>query len=74
MCIRDRYGLASLRVGWGYGSKKIIDELYKIKPPFNVNKIAQLSAIESLKDLKSGMIIRSSKALRRNLLFDPKSS
>ena len=46
------FGLASLRVGWGYGSKKIIDELYKIKPPFNVNKIAQLSAIESLKDYK----------------------
>ena len=46
------YGLASLRVGWGYGSKKIIDELYKIKPPFNVNKIAQLSGIESLKDYK----------------------
>ncbi len=46
------YGLASLRIGWGYGSKKIIDELYKIKPPFNVNKIAQLSAIESLKDYK----------------------
>ena len=46
------YGLASLRVGWGYGPKKIIDELYKIKPPFNVNKIAQLSAIESLKDYK----------------------
>jgi len=46
------YGLASLRVGWGYGSKEIVDELYKIKPPFNVNKIAQLSAIESLKDYK----------------------
>ncbi len=44
------YGLASLRVGWGYGSKKIIDALYKIKPPFNVNKIAQVCAIESLKD------------------------
>jgi Histidinol-phosphate/aromatic aminotransferase and cobyric acid decarboxylase len=44
------YGLASLRVGWGYGSKKIVDALYKIKPPFNVNKIAQECAIESLKD------------------------
>ena len=44
------YGLASLRVGWGYGSKKIVDALYKIKPPFNVNKIAQVCAIESLKD------------------------
>tara|TARA_Y100001958_G_C21224999_1_gene550415 strand:- start:786 stop:1862 length:1077 start_codon:yes stop_codon:yes gene_type:complete len=46
------YGLASLRVGWGYGPKKIIDALYKIKPPFNVNKVAQIFAIESLKDKK----------------------
>ena len=40
------YGLASLRIGWGYGHKKIIDALYNIKPPFNVNKLlscAQLS-------------------------------
>ena len=44
------YGLASLRVGWGYGSKKIVDALYKIKPPFNVNKIAQECAVVSLKD------------------------
>ena len=44
------YGLASLRIGWGYGDKKIIKELFKIKPPFNVNKIAQLCAKESLKD------------------------
>ena len=44
------HGLASLRIGWGYGDKKIISELYKIKPPFNVNKIAQNCAIEALKD------------------------
>ena len=46
------YGLASLRVGWGYGSREIINALNVIKPPFNVNRIAQLSAIESLKDKK----------------------
>ena len=44
------HGLASLRVGWGYGDKKIINALYKIKPPFNVNKIAQVCAVEALKD------------------------
>ena len=44
------YGLASLRVGWGYGSKEIINALYKIKPPFNVNKIAQIGAVAALKD------------------------
>ncbi len=46
------FGLASLRVGWGYGSKKIIDALNLIKAPFNVNGIAQLAAAESLKDKK----------------------
>ena len=46
------YGLSSLRVGWGYGSKKIIDALNIIKPPFNVNEIAQKAAVESLKDSK----------------------
>ena len=46
------YGLASLRIGWGYGSKEIINALNLIKPPFNVNRIAQLCAIESLKDKK----------------------
>ena len=46
------YGLSSLRIGWGYGSKKIIDALNVIKPPFNVNEVAQKAALESLKDSK----------------------
>ena len=46
------FGLASLRVGWGYGSKKIISALNIIKPPFNVNGIAQSAAVEALKDKK----------------------
>ena len=33
------YGLASLRVGWGYGSKEIVKALMKIKPPFNLSLI-----------------------------------
>ena len=44
------YGLAGLRVGWGYGSKEIIDTLNKIKPPFNVNKAALFSASAAVKD------------------------
>jgi histidinol-phosphate aminotransferase len=46
------FGLASLRVGWGYGSKKIIEALNIIKAPFNVSYLAQLAATESLKDKK----------------------
>ena len=44
------YGLAGLRVGWGYGSKEIIDALNKIKPPFNVNKAALFAASAAVKD------------------------
>jgi len=53
------YGLSSLRIGWGYGARKIIDALNIIKPPFNVNEVAQKAAVESLKDDK--FIFRSVK-------------
>ena len=61
------FGLASLRVGWGYGSKKIVDALNVIKPPFNVNGIAQLVAIESLKD-KTFI----NKSVKHNLFYSRK--
>tara|TARA_B110000259_G_scaffold184654_1_gene232136 strand:+ start:42 stop:1124 length:1083 start_codon:yes stop_codon:yes gene_type:complete len=45
------YGLAGLRVGWGYASKNIIDSLNKIKPPFNVNHPALYVAAVAIKDV-----------------------
>ena len=44
------YGLAGLRLGWGYSSKNIINALNKIKPPFNVNRAALAAGVEALKD------------------------
>ena len=61
------YGLAALRIGWGYGDKKIIQALNFIKPPFNVNEIAQLCAIEALKDNK---FIK--KSIKHNLYWSKK--
>ena len=61
------FGLASLRVGWGYGSKKIITALDVIKPPFNVGLLGQLAATESLKDKK--FIERS---IKHNLYYAKK--
>ncbi len=58
------FGLASLRIGWGYGSKKIVDALNIIKPPFNINGVAQLAAAESLKDKKF-----ISKSIKHNLYY-----
>tara|TARA_Y100000389_G_C17460070_1_gene521010 strand:+ start:105 stop:1190 length:1086 start_codon:yes stop_codon:yes gene_type:complete len=61
------YGLSSLRVGWGYGPKKIIDGLNTIKPPFNVNEVAQKAACESLKD--SNFVSRS---IKHNIIYATK--
>ena len=61
------YGLSSLRVGWGYGTKKIIDALNAIKPPFNVNEVAQKAAVESLKDVKF-----ISRSVKHNIFYAKK--
>ena len=45
------YGLAGLRIGWGYASKEIINILNLIKPPFNVNRPALFAASASIKDV-----------------------
>jgi len=44
------YGLAGLRLGWGYSSKEIINAMYQIKPPFNVNRAALAASIEAIND------------------------
>ena len=44
------YGLAGLRLGWGYSSKEIVDAMYQIKPPFNVNRAALATGIEAIND------------------------
>jgi threonine-phosphate decarboxylase len=42
------FGLAGLRVGYGLGSKKMVEILNKIKIPWNVSGIAQNIAIRAL--------------------------
>ena len=61
------YGLAGLRLGWGYSSKEIIDVMYKIKPPFNVNRAALCSGIEAIKDKEW-----TRKAIEHNTLWSKK--
>jgi histidinol-phosphate aminotransferase len=42
------YGLAGIRLGICYGSAVVISVLNKIKPPYNVNELTQLRALERL--------------------------
>jgi histidinol-phosphate aminotransferase len=44
------YGLAGLRIGYGIARKGIIEEMNKLRPPFNTNSIAQEAALWALRD------------------------
>tara|TARA_Y100000590_G_scaffold59165_1_gene62743 strand:- start:7565 stop:8914 length:1350 start_codon:yes stop_codon:yes gene_type:complete len=44
------YSLAGLRLGWGYGSKKLINIMKKVRPPFNITPGAIAAGIAALND------------------------
>jgi histidinol-phosphate aminotransferase len=44
------YGLASLRIGWGYGPPDVVDALNRVRGPFNVSAPAQAAAVAALAD------------------------
>jgi histidinol-phosphate aminotransferase len=46
-------GLAGLRVGYGVFPAEIVDHLFKIKQPYNVNAAAQAAVLASLDDLQT---------------------
>jgi histidinol-phosphate aminotransferase len=44
-------GLAGLRIGYGLFHEELIEHLWKIKQPYNINVAAQAAALASLEDL-----------------------
>lgn len=44
------YGLAALRLGWGYAAAPVIDALNRIRPPFNISSLASVAGIAALED------------------------
>jgi histidinol-phosphate aminotransferase len=44
------YGLGGMRVGYGVGDFKIIKELYKLRPPFNITTLSLEAATIALED------------------------
>ena len=44
------YGLAGIRIGYGFGHRDTIAPLFKVKPAFNVNSVAQAAGIAALDD------------------------
>lgn len=44
------YALGGMRVGYGIAKKQIIQNLYKLRAPFNITTLSLAAAIEALKD------------------------
>jgi len=44
------YGLGGMRVGYGVANEFIIQNLHKLRPPFNITTLSLAAAIEALKD------------------------
>jgi histidinol-phosphate aminotransferase len=44
------YGLAGLRVGYGIGPAPLLDEMNKIRGPFNTSNVAQAAALAAIDD------------------------
>jgi len=61
------YGLAGLRIGWGYSSKEIINAINEIKPPFNINRPALDASIEAIND-----DVWTKRAIEHNTLWSKK--
>ncbi|MFN3535739.1 MAG: histidinol-phosphate transaminase, partial [Desulfatiglandales bacterium] len=44
------YGLAGLRIGYGFTSQRLADYMNRVRQPFNVNTLAQKAALAALED------------------------
>ncbi len=63
------YGLAGIRLGICYASVAVISILNKIKPPYNVNELTQLRALERLSNPEKIQFEITSIIAQRDLLL-----
>jgi histidinol-phosphate aminotransferase len=64
------YGLAGLRVGYGVAPPHIAAYLHQVRPPFNVNSMAQVAALASLEDPEQVERSRRANSAGKRLLCD----
>ncbi|MFD2369150.1 histidinol-phosphate transaminase [Brevibacillus sp. GCM10020057] len=64
------YSLAAARIGYGIGQTELVDAVNHVRPPFNVNSIAQAGALASLDDAEHVAASRQNNAIGKKLLCD----
>jgi len=61
------YGLAGLRIGYGFASEQIIDYMNRVRQPFNANALAQVAATAALDDTE--FVSRTLEVVRDGLSY-----
>jgi histidinol-phosphate aminotransferase len=61
------YGLAGLRIGYGFGSREVIDFMNRVRQPFNANALAQAAANAALDD--TAFVSQTLKVVRDGLSY-----
>jgi histidinol-phosphate aminotransferase len=61
------YGLAGLRIGYGFASAKLVDYINRVRQPFNAGTLAQAAATAALADVE--FVSRTLKLVREGLRY-----
>jgi histidinol-phosphate aminotransferase len=61
------YGLAGLRIGYGFSSSEITDYMNRVRQPFNVNLLAQAAATAALDD--EAFVAETLRIVREGLVY-----
>jgi len=61
------YGLAGLRIGYGFGSVEVVEYMNRVRQPFNANALAQAGAIAAIDDAE--FVSRTLNVIREGLQY-----
>ena len=61
------YGLAGLRIGYGFASENLVDYINRVRQPFNAGTLAQAAATAALEDVE--FVSRTLKLVREGLPY-----
>lgn len=64
------YGLAGLRIGWGYAPAAILEPIERIRTPFNTNVAALAAATAAVRDVDYAAYVRRENARWRELMTE----
>ncbi|MFT5132861.1 MAG: histidinol-phosphate aminotransferase [Gammaproteobacteria bacterium] len=64
------YGLAGLRIGWAYSPQSVLENIQRIRTPFNANSAAMAAATAAVKDIEYIAMVREHTARWQKIIAE----